>query len=100
MNRATWSQVKAGYYRRRDGKGVINKVGPRDWAAQARLGVPHRGALSRVGNGHTLREAMSFVDKAVPPCAQCEGSGFWCGLHGSLGECGCPGIDCGDCHGK
>jgi len=33
-------------------------------------------------------------------CAQCEGTGKWCGYHGA-GECSCPGTDCGDCtHGN
>lgn len=55
-----WEHVEAGFYRRRDGKGVINRVGPNDWAAMADMGA----GLVPVGNGHTAQVAASFVDQA------------------------------------
>lgn len=96
MNRLRWAHPKRGFFRRADGKGVVNHVGPRDWSA---LIVNEGGRIQPVGNGHTAAQAMTFVDQAAPPCETCEGSGRMCGYHGP-GDCECGGSDCPDCRGK
>lgn len=84
--------MSKGYFRRADGKGVVNQVGSGDWSA---LIVKH-GGITNVGNGHTAEQAMGFVDTAVPPCGNCDGTGRFCGYHGQGDVCSCA-ADCGDC---
>jgi hypothetical protein len=92
INPITWTHVSKGFYRRADGKGVVNHVGPNDWSAMTTL----PGGPARVGNGHTAFQACSFVDRAVPPCPNCLGSGRHCGYHGMGDVCSCA-ADCPDC---
>jgi len=70
---ASWKHEEAGLYRRRDGKGVINLVGPNDWSAIALKGPRGWGTgkfpddLVSVGNAHTAFMASDWVDRACPP---------------------------------
>jgi hypothetical protein len=56
-----WEHPSKGYFRRSDGRGAINLVGPKDWSAVADLGK----GFQAVGNGHTASVAAGFVDRAL-----------------------------------
>jgi hypothetical protein len=56
-----WEHVGTGFYRRRDGRGIVNHVGPHDWAAMADMGQ----GMVPVGNGHTAEVATGFADRAL-----------------------------------